>query len=63
MLKSPVITSSEGELARSSRRAAYSARKQVMEDEGGRYIVSRMKEKGEVVVVVVKRMARDSKVG
>ena len=44
MLKSPVMMSSEGEVARSSSRVANSERKMGLEDEGGRYMVRRMKE-------------------
>jgi len=61
MLKSPVMMSSEGEVARSSSRVANSERKMGLEDEGGRYMVRRMKDSGLVSEVVVRRTQRDSK--
>ena len=61
MLKSPVMTNSEGEVARSSSSVANSDRKTDLEDEGGRYMVRRMKERGLESEEVVKRAQRDSK--
>ena len=60
ILKSPVIMSSEGDVARSSSKVANSERKMDLEDEGGRYIVSRMKDRGFESEVVVKRAQSDS---
>ena len=48
-LKSPVINISEFEVARSSRRVENSEMKVALEEEGGRYIVRRMKEKDELL--------------
>ena len=60
ILKSPVIMSSEGDVARSSSKVANSEIKMDLEDEGGRYIVSRMKDRGLKSEVVVKRAQIDS---
>ena len=60
ILKSPVIMSSEGDVARSSSKVANSERKIDLEDEGGLYIVSRMKDRGFESEVVVKRAQSDS---
>ena len=61
ILKSPVMMSSEGEVARSSSKVANSERKMDLEDEGGWYIVSTMKERGLESAVVVRRAQSDSK--
>ena len=61
ILKSPVIMSSEGDVARSSSKVANSERKMDLEDEGGRYIVSKMKERDLKSEVVVNRAQSDSK--
>ena len=61
MLKSPVMMSSEGDVAKSSSKVANSERKIDLEDEGGRYIVSRMNDRGLIFDVVVKRTQSDSK--
>ena len=47
-------------LARSLSKVANSERKMDLEDEGGRYIVSRMKDRGFESEVVVKRAQSDS---
>ena len=61
MLKSPVMMSSEGDVARSSSRVANSETKVALDEEGGRYMVRRMKDSGLVCEVVVRRTQRDSK--
>ena len=61
MLKSPVMTNSEGEVARSSSRVENSDRNMDLEDDGGRYMVRRIKEIDLFSEVVVKRAQSDSK--
>ena len=60
ILKSPVIMSSEGDVARSLSKAANSERKIDLEDDGGRYKVSRIKDRGLESEVMMKRAQSDS---
>jgi len=55
------MMSSEGVVAKSSSKVENSERKIDLEDEGGRYIVSRMNDRGLISDVVVKRTQSDSK--
>ena len=55
------MRSSDGDVARSSSKAANSERKMGLEDEGGRYMVRRMKDRDLLSEVVVRRTQRDSK--
>jgi len=63
MLKSPMTKISEGEVAKSDNRVEISVRKVFLAEEGGRYIDSKIKDKGPEVGVagVVQRTQRDSK--
>ena len=61
ILKSPVMTSSDGVVAKSSSKVENSERKIDLDDEGGkRYMVSKMNDRGLVFEVVVKRTQSDS---
>ena len=48
------MRSSDGDVARASSKAANSARKMGLEDEGGRYMVRRMKDRDLLSEVVVR---------
>ena len=60
ILKSPVMMRSDGVVAKSSSKVENSERKIDLDDEGGRYIVSKMNDRGLVFEVVVKRTQSDS---
>ena len=54
------MRSSDGDVARSSSKAANSERKMGLADEGGRYMVSRMKDRDLLSEIMVRRTQRDS---